>query len=103
MKADRRYLPYVLEPVEDNKYSVLNRDYMPIGFGKNDDVDRSLAIVEIHDMNPIQIDRMRHPEHSKSDDAIFFFDDGSAPWKSKSNMEEYMKRLAVFFSLETSR
>lgn len=89
------HLPYCLQHQPNGTYVLLNREYKPLGFKTREHIDYGAYPigVKIKGLTAKVAAKLSH-KGSSDLSAIYLYDDGSVPTKSKANMSAYLERLA---------
>lgn len=94
------YMPYCLKKQEDGSYAVLNREYKPVGFNtrayvKYDDFPVTTKLKGIGS----GIAKKLSYKGDESTDIIYLYNDGCVPVSSTTNMNSYLKKIAILSKL----
>jgi hypothetical protein len=94
------YMPYCLQKQEDGSYAVLNREYKPVGFNTDDFIkyEEHPVTTSFKGIGPGVAKKLSY-KGSDSTDIIYLYNDGCVPVHSTSNMNAYLKRLAILAKL----
>ena len=99
----RIYLAYCLKRQPDDRYSVLNRDYKPLGFITRD-VVQGVDYPVLAKLRGLTRRKAASLSHDGSDDleSIYLYDDGCVPTDSDAKMRSYQTKLALLAKLKIS-
>ena len=97
------HLPYCIKRQPDATYIVLNREYMPLGFKAQQDLDRAgyPAGVKLPGLRAATAAKISY-KGSTDLSTIYLYDDGCIPTSSSMHMDAYLKRLAQFAKLKVA-
>ncbi len=95
-EAHRIFMPYCLQRLDSGKWVVLNRNYKPLGYTKEEWVEyEQYAVplkISVTEKKKISFDRT-------TGDTIWLYNDGCVPTSSSEDMQAYSKRLEVLSKL----
>lgn len=94
-------LPYCIRMNDDKTWSVLNREYQPLGFAER--VDAPPANLPIrYDFKGLGPKKLREIAHNASEDGrtYWLYDDGCVPESSAESWDAYARRLKALTALQ---
>lgn len=100
-------LPYCIFNNDDGTYTILNREYKPLGFCTNNEdwKEKDLPIRLKMKIHPKKLEKILSIGNgaSKNDAGhIFLYSDGSNPVKGGIRAKEYFQRLEVLLDIEVN-
>lgn len=93
------YLPYCIQQVEPGWFVVLNRDYKPLGYSRDEWVDYHEHMVRIKYLTDAKVKQLSY-KGSSDKSFIVLYNDGCIPTQSPEHEAAYFKRLSVFLNLK---
>jgi len=102
------FMPYALKPVKNPKngktvYEVRNREYLPIGFGNrgyHDHYEKHMTV----ELTKSTLQKLSvYPIDDEDIKDIRLYYDGSIPNRSKKNMDDYLKKVAILMKAKIVR
>jgi hypothetical protein len=90
------FLPYCIQRQPDGTYTVLNRDYKPLGFKTDAHIkyENYPICVKIKDLTAVRAGKLSF-NGSKDLDRIYLYNGATVPIHSRKNMDAYLAKLAV--------
>jgi hypothetical protein len=100
-KIARVMLPYCMERYGEDVWSILNREYVPIGRPKGE-FDPPV-FWKLTGFTPLKQEALScKPMQHRQDGVIYLFDDGCAPWLSAKDMKNYLAKYAKLLSVRAT-
>ena len=109
------YLPYCVKDLDPDtglrqkRWVVLNRHYVPIGLGHNDNPREEedyfalleKFVVKFPGMSERTMKSLAIHEPDSGDCSFYMYDDSTSPWRSGVNLRTFMDRYLKLLSLKT--
>ncbi len=94
------YMPYCLQRLPDGRYTVLNREYRPLGITTTDfscvvDYEKFPIAARLTGLTPKGVARRLSVDGSADMNRIYLYHDGCVPTHGAKHMNAYMKRLKI--------
>ncbi|MEW8659529.1 MAG: hypothetical protein AB2603_14520 [Candidatus Thiodiazotropha endolucinida] len=98
------YLPYCIEKQSDGTWVILNRKYKPVGFNTSNFIHYEEYPVssKLKGIRPAKLNKLSYSGKAEGN-RIYLYNDGCVPTRSKSNMDSYLKKLAILANLGLER
>jgi len=98
------YLPYCLKRLPDGRYTVLNREYRPLGITTTDfscvvDYEKFPIAARLK-LTPKMVARCLSHSGSPDVERIYLYDSTCVPTEGAKHMNAYMKRLKILAHLD---
>jgi len=97
----RTYLPYCLDMQADGTYTVVGRDYKPVGICTDEWVDYNENSVSLEGITPELAAQLNDGDSSV--DRIYLYRDGSYPLRNKQSMKCYLEKIEILASLRIKK
>lgn len=98
------YLPYCIKKIENDNYVVLNRNYKPLGFQTNENLNYNdypitTKFKGLTEKKAIELSWNNSPDT----DNIFLYNDATNPRINKKNMQDYLKKVEMLSKLKMKK
>ena len=94
------YFPYCIEKQEDGSWVLLNRNYKPVGFNTNDQIEyeEHPVSMKLKGMGSATLKKLSYKDEEPGD-RVFLYDDGCVPTSNAQAMSSYLKKLEILLKL----
>lgn len=93
------HFPYCIQQVIPGWFVILNRDYKPLGYPRDEWVDYRDHMVRIRGLGPSKAKRLSYKGLTDLKYIMLYYD-GNIPTQSPEYEAAYFKRLAILYQLK---
>ena len=96
------FFPYCLDQNDDGTWTLLNRQYKPLGFNTSDYInyDNYPIHVRTPKIRFSKLQKLSWQPIEKDEKRIFLYNDGCIPTNSKKYMDSYLEKIRILMDIQ---